>query len=875
MAIKFKGVDLDGDLERIIPHVAAADEYGGALQHLQSVWDNLTLLGELSGNNTDMSGTRVAFRELAETLLNQLGREALKKCLQDLSAKAQVAINILVRNLFERTADIGFLSCDDDVRAFLRDPDGRADRLSDLRRRFGAYVRKYSVYSDIILLDTSGNVLARLDESKGITASADPAIRAALDTKAAYVESFRVSDLVGGPMRSLIYSYRVTDHNGGALGVMCLCFRLENEADLIFSNLVEPEDWAVVTLLDDTGTVIASSDSFHIPLGAKLKPVLDAEYRIVRFGPTEYIAVTRAAQPYQGYAGPGWYGHVMVPLSQAFAASSAEMLAGIEPEVIERVISSSELFNDDMRAIPVKAEHIQRELNRSVWNGNLRQKESAQGRAGAGAEAPTGAAAFSKTLLNEISNTGAKTKDVFRGSIADLNKTVVTSLLHDNQFHAALAIEIMDRNLYERANDCRWWALTATFGELLSKPSLSQADVKSVRSILETINGLYTVYSNLIVFDRTRRVVAVSAEDSREIEGTVLDQEWASRILALHGEEAYAVSAFAPTHLYKDRPTYIYGAAIADPKRHGAIGGVAIVFDAAPQFAAMLVDALPRDGAGAVKRGAFGLLVDPEGRIISCSDEQLQPGGSLAIAPAFLQLEPGKSHYGFTTVGSNYYAVGACASSGYREYKGPNDAYRNNVIALIFTPLCDSGAQAAAVEAANVTIRSDRMQSGIKEEIATFFIGKRLFAARAAEIVEATDAKGIVALPLMPPGMTGCLMYRGAPLPVFDMLRVLDDAGPTEPRSAAQVVVMEAANGHRFGLVVDGLGEIVEVAEDRVRFLPSMVAAENTFADAALTPDGVSDGALVVVLRADQLYTNLAAAAPTALPASAVKMAAA
>ena len=39
--------------------------------------------------------------------------------------------------------------------------------------------------------------------------------------------------------------------------------------------------------------------------------------------------------------------------------------------------------------------------------------------------------------------------------------------------------------------------------------------------------------------------------------------------------------------------------------------------------------------------------------------------------------------------------------------------------------------------------------------------------------------------------------------------------------------------------MVDGLGEIVEVAEDRVRFLPSMVAAEDTFADAALTADGV------------------------------------
>lgn len=83
---------------------------------------------------------------------------------------------------------------------------------------------------------------------------------------------------------------------------------------------------------------------------------------------------------------------------------------------------------------------------------------------------------------------------------------------------------------------------------------------------------------------------------------------------------------------------------------------------------------------------------------------------------------------------------------------------------------------------------------------------------------------------------------------------------PLAVREAVQVVVMESSSGGRFGLMVDGLGE---VAEDRVRFLPSMVAAEDTFADAALTPDGVGDGELVVVLRVDQLYANLANSAPT------------
>jgi hypothetical protein len=41
----FKGVDLAPSLEQIIPHMAIAGDYGGLFQHLQTVWDNLSLLG--------------------------------------------------------------------------------------------------------------------------------------------------------------------------------------------------------------------------------------------------------------------------------------------------------------------------------------------------------------------------------------------------------------------------------------------------------------------------------------------------------------------------------------------------------------------------------------------------------------------------------------------------------------------------------------------------------------------------------------------------------------------------------------------------------------------------------------------------------------
>ena len=113
------GIEIDVDLVNLIGRMIKVKEYQESLQSLQSVWDNLTLLGHLSGSGTDMSETRTAFQQLTGSLLNQLGRETLKKTVMEMTSKAQVAVDILIRNLFERTADIGFLAMDGEVRDYL------------------------------------------------------------------------------------------------------------------------------------------------------------------------------------------------------------------------------------------------------------------------------------------------------------------------------------------------------------------------------------------------------------------------------------------------------------------------------------------------------------------------------------------------------------------------------------------------------------------------------------------------------------------------------------------------------------------------------------------------------------------------------------
>jgi len=227
---------------RLLKYMQSVQEYEKALDTLSEKWNLLTMLGKMSNTGMDMIDTRAAFEALTAELLDKLGLEILKKTTSEMEAKAQVAVDIVIRNLFERTADIGFLATDDDIRSFLRqylagttDDASRQslrDRRMSLKNRFKEYVSKYSVYSNIILMDTRGNIVAQLDDHNPITGSSDPLIKESLSTSAEYVEVFRKTDLVPNADKALIYSYRVkssSSDDAESIGVLSLIFRFEDE----------------------------------------------------------------------------------------------------------------------------------------------------------------------------------------------------------------------------------------------------------------------------------------------------------------------------------------------------------------------------------------------------------------------------------------------------------------------------------------------------------------------------------------------------------------------------------------------------------------------------------------------------------------------
>jgi hypothetical protein len=104
-------------------------------------------------------------------------------------------------------------------------------------------------------------------------------------------------------------------------------------------------------------------------------------------------------------------------------------------------------------------------------------------------------ASFGVKLAYGVVFTGNKASS----SLENLNHTIISSILKDSEFLSQLAIDIMDRNLYERANDCRWWALNSDFKEALESGNFDKKMLES----LKYINSLYTLYTNLIIFDKS------------------------------------------------------------------------------------------------------------------------------------------------------------------------------------------------------------------------------------------------------------------------------------------------------------------------------------------------------------------------------------
>jgi len=846
-----KGLQFSAEVAPFVSRMGLVDDHRESLLRLQGVWDSLALLGQMSGAATDMGDTRTAFQTLSGTLLDNLARRLLDNSVSRLRGKAQVAIDILVRNLFERTADVGFLAADGPLRAHVAlcaDADATAEQQTSsraaLEARFRAYVAKYSVYDDIVVLSPQGRVLARLDRSTPDAQScSDPLIASALRPDTPFVERYGALDVIGG-RTSLVYASAITTASD-ARGVLCLSFRLADEMRGVFKQLLQQEvsgDRTVLVLLDSQGLVLLSSDRWQIPPGAEL-PAVDQHQRLV-FAGRDYLAAAVEASGYEGYRGPGWSAMALLPIEHAFDQAERGGDSQQDFAALLASLDSRGLFDAELRGIPLQAARIQRDLQRSLWNGKLRSRRHDEGNS-----------EFAVTLLNEVERTGQQLRQVFEQAIGNLQNSALAAVFDEVLFHARLAIDIMDRNLYERANDVRWWALDSSLQQALLKASQGDAvsAQREAEAVLRGINGLYTVYSLLLVFDKSGRVIAVSdpAQAQNHV-GRQLGEAWVAEALALRDREHYVVSPHEASSLYGNRPSYVYATSLPAPGDAQAIvGGLAIVFDGASQFSAMLGDALPQ------RSGPVGLFLTRSGRIVSSSDESRWPVGAAGpLAPESLSnLGAGESRSLEQLIDGTVNAVGLSVSAGYREYRRGAAATPEDVIAVVLQPLGPRLQIAAQDEESGFTAAQAGMSGRSRAghlDIASFSVAGRALGLPAAHVHEALMAPRLTALPNAPGALIGMIQHSDQMLPVLDLGLLLDEAACD---AEAPVLVCSTAAGQTLALRVQALGQVFSAA-------PSQIHASPTRAGSVGPTRLVSGGGLgmLSLLEVESLWAGMSSA---------------
>ncbi|MGD9623806.1 MAG: chemotaxis protein CheW [Arcobacter sp.] len=852
--INYKGINVKKELYPIIKHIEDVDKYKDELGRLSSSWDMLALLGQLGDINIDIGKTKENFLNLTSTLLNHLSEQQIKKVTQEMKFKAQVAIDVLIRNLFERTADIGFLATDDDIRIFIKNYVSKYNEDSlilrqNLQKRFKEYVSKYSVYFDIVLLDTHGKVLVRLNDDIKVEKVDSSFVQKILNSNEDYVETYKFHDFVPQYKKSLVYSYKVNktnDSSSESLGVLALCFRFTDEMNGIFNNLVDTNNKECLTILDEDGYVIASSDKEHINLGAKLPIILNESYKIISYAGRDYIAKTCETNGYQGFYGLKWYGHIMIPLEYAFLSDELNSIS-VDNKIINAMMENEQHFSKELKEVFNKSKTIQDNLIRVIWNGNIAQsKLNSVNRE------------FSKSLLNEIGVTGNKANS----SLENLNQTIISSILKDSEFLSSLTIDIMDRNLYERANDCRWWALNSYFREALDDSFDLKNKKDEITSILKYINDLYTVYTNLIIFDKDGRIIAVSNEKEDYLVGKILTQDWVEKTLMLRDTSKYTVSKFEKTNLYNNESTYIYSSAIRSLKDEKVItGGIAVVFDSTPQFYAMLDETLPKNADGEKIPGIFTLFTDKNKQIISSTNDRFEVDSYLNIDDSFFNLKNSQNISKIIEFEGSYYAVGVKCSSGYREYKSRVDDYKNDVLSFVFICIGNINCYTFLENTKSKFLTSSKTKfTATSVELATFYLGKKLLAVNAKNVIESIGIEELQESIDMDKKnhFKGMVLHKDKLISVLDIRDFVNEEITNEKLTNIILVEYDKDNiQHCVGIMVSSLETVSVVEEKSIQHIQNHFLGTGTLIESLVEIKDLEESKIAMLLDIKKLDNNL------------------
>ncbi len=252
---------------------------------------------------------------------SELQRQFTEKECGRLSEMSQTLVQLIVRNLYERTADVRWWATDDALSRCLESMDRTS--IGHAVERLGLINRFYSVYLNLVLVGIDGKIIACSQPDKFPKVISADVSRSLWFRKAMATtngDQYVVDDISHDSLHDdkLVAVYAATVRKGGktdgkTVGVLGVIFDWEDQAKTIVQTepSLSEEEWkrSRVILLDKNLRIIAASDNNGILLpfmlehnGQQKGHYFNANHEMIAFAKT---------LGYQEYDGLGWYAAIV------------------------------------------------------------------------------------------------------------------------------------------------------------------------------------------------------------------------------------------------------------------------------------------------------------------------------------------------------------------------------------------------------------------------------------------------------------------------------------------------------------------------------------------------------------------------------------
>lgn len=278
-------------------------------------------------------------------------------------------------------------------------------------------------------------------------------------------------------------------------------------------------------------------------------------------------------------------------------------------------------------------------------------------------------------VASSIQDLSRRTAEVAR-YLANETKGTVAELQHVNKLlstHyrgqrlsdiAFTNVDLIDRNLYERSCDCRWWATDAAFVSALQTHDPAAARFACQR--MEVILRAYTVYFDLVLCDLTGKVIANGrpAEFS-SIGSPQGGSEWFRSALSRRSGDEFGFESVHASQLANGKRVLVYSCTVRkDGRSNGEVLGVlGLVFrwDALAQTIVENAPLLPSE-----RNNSRVCITTRDGKILADSwGKQLH---DTLDFPERSKLFSGTRNYVITTYNQHPACIAHAVSEGFEGY---------------------------------------------------------------------------------------------------------------------------------------------------------------------------------------------------------------